>query len=116
MTKVLDISHERGDSFSRILVLINGLAASSFDEFWFTVRSDSPGSSVLDDTGALSSGKLSTGEIAVTGISELTITIDNPDWPAGRLVYDVQGRTPAGQIFTVTKGMLRVYNDVTRSV
>ena len=114
MTKVLDLIHIRGDTFTRRLQVSLALAAS-FPEVWFTVRSAEPGSTVIYDTGALSSGTLTGGEIVQTGAYEWTVTIDNPNWPIGRLVYDVQVRSASGQIFTLTKGLIRVYNDVTRS-
>ncbi len=116
MTKTIDLTHQRGDTFSRILSLGNGLLASLFPEVWFTVRSAYPAAGVLDETGALSSVTLTGGGIVQTGYSEWTITVNNPDWPVGRLVYDVQIRSGAGQIFTITKGALRVFDDVTRSV
>jgi hypothetical protein len=115
MTKVIDLTHIRGDTFSQRLALSSG-AAASFDEVWFTVRAASPGASVIDESTALSSGTLTGGEIEQTGYQEWTVTIDIPDWPVGRLVYDVQIRSSSGQIFTITKGTLRVFNDVTRSV
>ena len=114
MTKVLDLTHIRGDTFSQKLKLASGLV-SSFTEVWFTVRSTEPGSGVVDDTGALSSATLTGGQITENGAYEWTITITAPNWPVGRLVYDVQVRSGTGQIFTLTKGILRVYNDVTRS-
>lgn len=115
MTKIIDLTHSRGDTFSRTLTLDGSILASSFDEVWFTVRTDYASASIVDETGALSSGTLTGGQIIATGAQEWTITIDSPNWTVGRLVYDVQVRSPAGQIFTVTKGTLRVFNDVTRS-
>lgn len=114
MTRILDLTHIRGDTFAQRISLSNGFA-SQFDEVWFTVRSTIAAIDVVDDTGALSSGTFTGGEIVQTGQSEWTITIVSPDWPTGRLYYDVQVRSTAGQIFTVTKGILRVFDDVTRS-
>ncbi len=115
MTKVLDLTHVRGDTFAERISLTNA-TVSAFNEVWFTVRTALPAADVADDTGVLSSGTLTGGEITQTGQSEWTIDIEIPDWPVGRLVYDVQVRSNAGQIFTVTRGVLRVYDDVTRSV
>ncbi len=115
MAKVIDISHIRGDTFSNQLALTSGLLTSSFDEVWFTVRATEPGASVSDDSGALSSGTLTGGEITETSSYGWTVTIDSPNWPVGRLVYDIQARSTSGHIFTLTKGTLRVFNDVTRS-
>lgn len=116
MTKTLDLTHVRGDSFARIIRLSSGLLASSFSEVWFTVRTTEPSSSVIDDTGVLSSVTLTGGGIVQIGQSEWTVSVLNPDWPVGRLVYDVQVRSGSGQIFTTTIGKLRVVNDVTRSI
>ena len=114
MTKVIDLIHVRGDSFEQRLALTTGIA-STFDEVWFTVRSTEPSSSIVDDTDALSSGTLTGGEIVQTGQYEWTVTINTPNWPVGRLVYDVQVRSGSGQIFTLIRGKMRVYADITRS-
>ncbi len=114
MTLVLDLIHTRGDTFSRKISLTNSIT-SSFDEVWFTVRSTTPADDEDDDTEALSSGTLTGGEVVQTGQYEWTVTIEDPNWIVGRLLYDVQVRSGSGQIFTVTRGTLRVYNDVTRS-
>ncbi len=115
MAKILDLTHVRGDTFSRKIGLSGGLLASGFEEVWFTVRATLPTSDETDDTDALSSGTLTGGEISVTGSSEWTIDIISPNWGVGRLYYDVQVRSGSGQIFTITKGTLRVFDDVTRS-
>lgn len=114
MTRTLDLIHIHGDTFSQRISLSNAFA-SQFNEVWFTVRSSLPAEDIIDDTGVLSSGTLTGGEIVQTGQTEWTVIIENPDWPVGRLNYDVQVRSTAGQIFTITHGTLRVYNDVTRS-
>lgn len=114
MTKTIDIIHTRGDTFSQRISLTNTIS-SSFDEVWFTVRSTAPSVDDTDDTDALDSGTLTGGEIVQTGQYEWTITIENPNWTVGRLLYDVQVRSGSGQIFTLTRGTIRVYNDVTRS-
>ncbi len=110
----IDISHIRGDSFSRKFFIDNSTTAA-FDEVWFTVRTSEPAASVVDDTAALSSSTLTNGDILATGNKEWTVSIDAPPWTVGTLYYDVQARTTSGQIFTLIKGKLRVYNDITRS-
>lgn len=115
MTKTLDLTHGRGDTFIGIIRLENGIQTSSFNEVWFTVRTGYAATGIADETGALTSGTLTGGEISETGTSEWTVTIVDPNWTVGRLVYDVQVRTPADQVFTIIKGILRVYDDVTRS-
>ncbi len=114
MTKVVDLIHVRGDTFSQTLSLTSGLV-SAFDEVWFTVRSSVPADSVSDETDALSSGTLTSGEIAGNGQQSWSVTIDNPNWPVGRHFYDVQARTGSGQIFTLIRGRLKVFEDITRS-
>lgn len=114
MTAIVDLTHTRGDTFSRTISLASG-NVSSFDEAWFTVRSEFPDDDVTDETDALSSGTMTGTEIIPTGTKEWTVTINSPNWPVGRLVYDFQVRSSAGEIFTTTKGKLRVFDDVTRS-
>ena len=115
MPKVIDLTHQRGDSFSRTLRVDRNIAASSFDEVWFTVRSSIPADSITDETDALSSGTLTSGEIAENGQQSWSVTIDNPNWTVGRHFYDVQARTGSGQIFTLIRGRLKVFEDITRS-
>jgi hypothetical protein len=114
MTRIVDLIHTRGDTFDRLLNLNESVL--SFDEVWFTVRVSLPDDNVTDDSDVLSSGTLTGGEITQSGARQYSVTIETPDWPVGRLVYDVQVRTIAGQIFTAVRGNLKVYADVTRSV
>ena len=114
MTRIVDLTHTRGDTFDRLLNLSQSVL--SFDEIWFTVRSAYPESSVTDESDALDSGTLTGGEIVSTGARQVQVTIENTDWPVGKLVYDVQVRSISGQIFTIVRGAIKVYGDVTRSV
>ena len=113
----------RGDDFDEPFALDNGWLSTNFDEFWFTVRSAIPASSVLDDTDAAV-----LAQVRFTGASPgITFDVDNitghvhidkdvtRTWPATRLFWDLQGRLTTGKVKTLNSGEIRVKGDVTRS-
>lgn len=111
-----DITLNRQDTYSRS-VNIQDSAGDYIDctgwTIYFTVRDNTPITSVTTDTGALIS-KTITGE--ASGIHTLTLTSEDTDVDPSTYLYDFQIKKGDGTISSSTKASFIVKGDITRSI
>jgi hypothetical protein len=115
-------SHVRGDTFEYSTELEDGWTFAQFTGgIRFTLRQRYPASSVVTDADVVDQASTVAGEI-VAGAEPETVAITIPaerttDWPAGKLVFDLQGviagATP--RVYTIASGVITILPDVTRS-
>lgn len=126
-TKSQDIQIQRGDTVYFDFT-VSGLSVPLADCLvWFTAKeaiSDTDDDAVIRKT--LTSGISVQTDLAGNSVGTVQIDpadtagivmptgIDDPAWSAS-LLYDIQIKTPAGEVFTVLKGRLIVSMDVTQA-
>lgn len=107
----------QGDDFAiRVPIVVNGLRypADGWQNFWFTVKNsvaDADADAVLQLTAAA-------GRIVPHGACSVRIVgvpADTKTVPVGKYVFDIQGKTPGGQIVTLETGTVYIDPEVTVS-
>lgn len=114
--------HMRGDTFPYEGTLDDPWTVDQFTGgLKFTLRRRYPASSIVADADAdvVDQATTTSGEIVASGTSvEVTIpAARTTEWPAGKLVWDLQGvvagATP--RVYTLASGVITILPDVTRS-
>jgi hypothetical protein len=118
MTTLAD--HRRGDTFVRTFTLASPWTGATFTGgVKWTLRAETPASSVVTDADAAAQASVAAGEIAFVGaVGTITIAASvTTTWPTGSLLWDLQGvvaGTPS-VVYTIDEGRILIRPDVTRS-
>ena len=121
-TGIVLAPHTRGDTFPYSTVLQGGWTSEQFTGgLKFTLRKKHPASSVTTDGDAdvVAQASVANGQIVASG-TNVAVTIPAEqvtNWPAGKLVWDLQGvitGTP-NRVYTIASGVITILPDVTRS-
>jgi len=112
----LDLNARRGDTFYQEIEAIDGSTNTAFD---FSAAFDSAKMQIRELRSSpilVELDSATVGEITLAaGKITLTKAAADMDIPAGEYLYDVQGTTAAGEVFTIIAGKVTFSDDVTYS-
>jgi hypothetical protein len=112
-----NLTHYRGDTLSRLITITNSngtaLNLTGYTAF-FTIKNISDNSA--DDSSAILAKNWTTHSDPVNGQTLLTATPAQMTIDEGTYKYDVQIKSPAGDITTVIAGNISILEDITKRI